>query len=690
MGALRRIDAVLQCQRGWLFCWVPVCMATGIGVYFLLKVEPAGWVYSLVGLGGLCLAGVALRAEHAPCGGGWAALFWGAALVAFGFCLAGYRANSVAAPVLSYRYYGPVEGRVVKIDRSASDAVRITLDKVRLAKIPPERQPPRVRISLHGPVAEVQPGQRVMTTANLSPPGGPVEPGGYDFRRQAWFDRLGAVGYTRVAVLTVVPAELGRAGLRVYALRMQLSQAVQKALGGDIGGVAAAITTGDRSGIDRPTMDALRASNLAHLLAISGLHMGLLAGFVFGSLRLGLAAIPWVALRWPTRKMAAVGALVAGAIYLALSGGSVATERAFVMVAVMLVAVLFDRRAISLRAVALAGFVVMVLRPETILGPGFQMSFAATVALVAVFGTLRDRGITLAGNPLKGALALFVSSAVAGAATAPVAAAHFNAIAVYGLAANLLSVPVMGTLVMPAAVLAAVLTPVGLGWLGLELMGLGLRWILFIANSVADLDGARRFVVSPPWEVLPLIAGGMLFVILWQGRARFIGLAPVALAFILWTQSERPTVLVADTGGLVGAMTDQGRALSRERGSGFVARVWLENDGDSADQWQAAQRWPNGGGTVLVWQGADNEILHIVGKRGAAQVTGCESRQILIASVPLDITGPCEIFDPRKLRETGSLAIGPEGVTTAMATVGDRLWSPDRKPRRTRRLAAGE
>ncbi|WP_121061689.1 ComEC/Rec2 family competence protein [Chachezhania antarctica] len=689
MGAIRGIDAIIQGQRGGLFCWVPVFMGTGIGVYFLLRAEPSGLAYGVVASAGAMAAIVAVRAQHTPYGGGWSAVFWALALVAFGFCLAGYRAHSVAAPVLKYRYYGPVEGRVVAIDRSSSDAVRITLDAVRLARIPPDRQPPRVRVSLHGPPADLQPGQRVMTTAFLSPPGGPVEPGGYDFRRQAWFDRLGAVGYTRVAVLTVAPAEVTRGGLWIYALRMRLSTAVQQALGGDVGGVAAAITTGDRSGIDRPTIDALRASNLAHLLAISGLHMGLLAGFVLGALRLGLSAIPWVALRWPTRKIAAAGALIAGAVYLALSGGSVATERAFVMVAVMLVAVLFDRRAISLRAVALAAVVVMVLRPESLLGPGFQMSFAATTALVAVFGTLRDRGITLAGHPLKAALALVTSSAVAGAATAPVAAAHFNAIAVYGLAANLLSVPVMGTLVMPAAVLAAVLTPVGLGWLGLELMGLGLRWILFVAHTVADLDGARRYVMSPPWQVLPLIAAGMLFLFLWKGRARLAGLAPVALAFVLWAGTERPSVLVADTGGLVGAMTPQGRALSRERGSGFVARVWLENDGDGADQWQAAQRWPGTGGRVQKLQAGGKEILHVIGKRGAAEVTGCVAGQILIASVPLDVTGPCEIYDTRRLTRTGSLSIGPDGVVSAMDRVGDRLWTP--KPRNAaRRLASGD
>ncbi|WP_348524108.1 ComEC/Rec2 family competence protein [Phaeobacter sp. J2-8] len=236
---------------------------------------------------------------------------------------------------------------------------------------------------------------------------------------------------------------------------------MQDALPGEIGAFAAAITTGDRSGMGEGTLKALRDTNLAHLLAISGLHMGLLAGFVFSVVRLAIAMVPFVALRLPGHRIAAVFALIAAASYLALSGGNVATERAFIMVAVALIAVVFNRRAISLRAVALAALIVLVLRPEALLGPGFQMSFAATTALVAVFNHLRGAP-EVVPRWLWAVLAVILSSAVAGFATAPVAAAHFNRIAQFGLVANLLTVPLMGILVMPAAVVAACLRLLGL------------------------------------------------------------------------------------------------------------------------------------------------------------------------------------------------------------------------------------
>jgi len=676
MRSLARIDSAILAQRGHLFPWTPVCLALGIGAYFAVSREP-GWIeYLTVAALGTTAATAALRWP-----GGWSALGWAAMLAALGFSLAGARAHHVAAPVLGWRYYGPVEGRIVALDRSASDALRITLDQVRLRNTRPERTPERVRLSLHSDhVSTLVPGARVMTTAHLSPPQGPVEPGGFDFRRHAWFKSLGAVGYTRVPVLMSGSAQHSGIGIRILDLRLSVSERIRAVLGGDAGGFAAAVTTGDRSGVSQETLRALRVSNLAHLLAISGLHMGLLAGFVFGALRLGLAAIPQIALRWPVRKLAAVGALVAASAYLALSGGNVATERAFVMVAVALVAVLVDRRAFSLRAVAMAALIVLALRPEALMGPGFQMSFAATTALVAVFGALRNLDMTRIPSVLRPVLGVVISSAVAGAATAPVAAAHFNMLAHYGLPANLLSVPLMGLIVVPGAVLAACLAPLGLEGIGLWMMGVALNWILGVAHWVTSLDGAQGNVISPGAAVLPVLALGLLWVMLWQGRGRWVGLAPAMIAVWMWTGAERPGILVSDTGGLVGIMTEKGRALSKPRGNGFVAQIWLENDGDGADQAQAASRWPAPEGRVRRFEVGKTKVVHVIGKRAASSVTSCAPDQIVIASVAFAPDGGCDVYDVDRLRKTGSLAVNSGQIVYARDLAGDRMWNR-RKPR---------
>ncbi|MFQ6548953.1 ComEC/Rec2 family competence protein [Aestuariibius sp. 2305UL40-4] len=670
------LDA-LQAQRGHLFLWVPVAFGTGIGGYFGAGVEPGLAAY--VGASALALLAVGLTWI---CGERWAPALVAVAVLLGGFVWAGARAHQVAEPVLGWRYYGPIEGRIVIIDRSQSDKTRLTLDGVVLSRVSPERTPARVRVSLHGEQGFItpEPGQRVMLTGHLSPPSGPVEPGGFDFQRMAWFDRLGAVGYTRTPVLESAPAVEGQAGLGIYRLRRAISDGVQDRIEGPAGGVAAAIMTGDRSGMDQATLEALRRSNLAHLLAISGLHMGLLTAFIFGLVRYGLALVPQVALSWPTKEIAAVAALVTGAGYLALSGGNVATERAFIMVAVMFAAVLVGRRAVTLRAVAIAAMIVLALRPEALLGPGFQMSFAATIALVVVFRAIRDVERSHVPRWLRPVGAVVLSSAVAGAATAPFSALHFNQIAHYGLIANLLTVPLMGVLVMPAAVLAACLAPFGLEGVGLWLMEIGLRWILFVAETVSGLDGAVGQVKTPMPVVLPILALGLLTIALWQGRGRWVGLGPALIAAFLWAETERPDLLVSESGGLIGVVTERGRALSRVRGDGFAARSWLENDGDGADQEAAHARagFVVEGKRVVADLGGWR-LMQVSGKVAAAGVQDCAGAMILVFNTELQRPDPCETFGPARLRETGALAIYKDGqavrIVTAREQAGWRPWN---------------
>ncbi|MBM2322723.1 MULTISPECIES: ComEC/Rec2 family competence protein [Marivita] len=663
------IPDMLLAQRGTLFPFAPVCLGTGIGLYFALRVEPPIWM-----LASLAVAGAGLLVWHMRSTSAYAPVICAVAMVALGLELAGTRAHLVAGPVIDWRYYGPVTGRVVDIDRSASDALRITLDRVWLTNVPLAETPTRVRLSLHSKILGIapEPGQTISTTAHLGPPGGAVEPGGFDFRRHAWFLRLGAVGYTRVPL--VLWEEAGHDRF-IFQTRMAISSRVQTALPGETGAFATAIITGDRSAIPQPVLQALRDTNLAHLLAISGLHMGLVSAFAFAVLRLGLLLTP-IGQRWPIKKIAAAGALVVAAVYLALSGGNVATERAFVMVAVMLLAIMVDRRAISLRAVALAAMIVLALRPEAMIGPGFQMSFAATTALVAVFGAIRDSRHDLPRHRiLRGVASVVMSSAVAGAATAPFAMAHFNQIAQFGLVANLLTVPLMGILVIPAAVLGILLMPFGLEALGLIPMGLGLEWILHIAQSLALWDGAVRPVMTPGTVVLPLITLGGLFVVLWQGRARLLGLVPLCVAVALWINAERPKVLVAEGGALVGVMTDRGRALSRSKGSGFIAEVWLENDGQGLDQRAAA----------ALWNTQNMPIQHIHGKRNAESYRGCTDGSLVIASADLPDkpkAANCAVFDAAALKGQGSLSItytdtGTWQIEKARDRSGARLWNDE-------------
>lgn len=703
---LRRLPVAV---RAGLMPWVPFWMSLGIGGWFWLPFEPGLMMYAACGLiacGALAICLFAPRAAER----GWLAwphvdalrlLGFSILIIAIGFGLAGFRSWSVAAPIMPYRYYGPVEGRVIEIDRSSSDRMRLTLDQVVLDDVSPEKMPVRIRISLFDSANLPVPGQRVMLTANLGPPNGPSEPGGFDFRRMAWFERLGAVGYSRSPVLTVEPPAAGGA-LALHRLRMQLADAMRARIGGQEGGVAAALMTGDRSGISEHTNDVMRASNLYHIISISGLHMSMLAGFVYAGLRLlGVVfqGITRTGSGGRTHKMAAGGALVAAAIYLWLSGGGVATDRAFLMVAVMLLAIIADRRAISLRTVAVAAILILMMSPDALTSAGFQMSFAATVALILSQGPWLKVSPYLPGWSKPIAM-LFVSSLVASLATSPIAAAHFGRMTQYGMLANLLVVPVVGAVVMPAGVIAGLLAPLGLAGPALWAMGLGVKWMLVVAEWISNLGGAVSYVPSPPWSVVPLLGVGACLALLAPVGASFgqlktvpyrrlVGVALMVAAGFLWMAEKRPLMLISAEGDAAAIVGPDGRVPSKQKGGSFAVKEWLESDGDPIDQERAADRPMWTGKTDariarLDTPDGPREIVHLTGKRAieiAAQY--CKAGSILVVnknvSAGFDKHAGCVVFDPSTLRNTGAIALGYHGsgflITSTQAASGNRPWS---------------
>jgi competence protein ComEC len=661
--------------RGLLFPWVPVLIGCGIGAWFSLAWEPGLPFYGLVFA--VLLAAIA--------GGLWGGDLARPAFVALG-CVAagvlacGLRLALVQAPMLQMPYRGPVQGRVVEIDRSQSDALRLTLDRVVLPDLPPDGTPLVVRISVRGSEPQVTPGEVVLLTADLSAPSGPAEPGGFDFRRMAFFDGLGAAGYTSSPV--VLWEEAAADEQWVNRLRSYLGHAIMSRAPGDGGAFAAGAITGDRSGISRQVVEDLRDSSLSHLLAISGMNMALLTGFVFMVLRYGLALVPPLALRVNAKKLAAVAAFGVALFYLLLSGANVATERAFLMVTVMLGAVLSDRRALTLRTLALSAVALLLWQPESLMEPGFQLSFAATGALIAGFGAL-DRQVMREKVPrwLIPTYTLILSSVVAGVATAPYAAAHFNRFADLGLLANLLTVPMM-SVVMGAGAVAALLAPLGLAAPAVWVMDMASRWILFVAHWISGLNGAVTAVPSPgPW-VLPLITLGGIWAMLTRGRLRWAGAVPILAAAGLWLMIQRPVLLISADGGLVGVQGAEGLALSKPRGGGFAAQTWLENEGELADQKQAALRpgfqgppgarsFAVGGvaGIALSGKGAEAALVEACGKAGLVVTT---------AEVPLGFEGTCRVIGPDLLSRTGALAgwVQQGQLMLYPSRNTSRAWSP--------------
>lgn len=509
----------------------------GAALYFLSAREPP--IHLILGALALSLAGL-IAARRFVLVYAVGIILAGAST---GLAAAALRTRMVAAPVMN-QTVGPVmlEGWVNAIE-PARKGVRVRLQVHAIAGMDRERMPKTVRLT-HTARLAVAPGRFVRCWAVLRPPPKASMPGEYDFQRHAWYDGLGAVGYVqgrcRGGTLGLPRGRLARPKQALQTLRRRLAVYVRQAAGTRAGGFAAALVSGDRSFMSHNDREALRGSGLAHLLAISGLHMGIVGGLVFLMSRKILALIEPLALRVPVQKLAAMNALLASIAYLVLSGGSVSTQRAFIMSAVIFGAVLFDRAAISLRSYAIAMIIVILLQPESVLSPGFQMSFAASGALIATYEAWsRRRGHrrAVSSRLIFTAQSLVVTSFVAAVATAPFALYHFDRVAGLGLLANVLAMPIISFVSAPAAGLALILAPFGLSEYGLAVFGKSLEWVLAIAHwcdefAPADLAPGKKM----PAISLGLFAVSLAMAVIAQGKARLLLALPFSGAAIwLWT-----------------------------------------------------------------------------------------------------------------------------------------------------------
>lgn len=426
--------------------------------------------------------------------------------------------------------------------------------------------------------------------ASLRPPPGPAVPGGYDFSRQMRFEGIGGSGFA-YAPPEVLESRGRTFKTRIEALRERVADRVVERLPGPTGAMAAALMTGKRERIPEANVEDLRDAGLAHLLAISGLHMGLVCGFLFWTLRSLLARSERLALSQPIKKWAALGALAGGAFYLALSGGAWSAQRAFIMAAIIFLAVLFDRRGISLRNAALAALVILVLRPEALLAPGFQMSFAAVVTLISAFSAIEERWPRPSDPGLLTKVLLFVTglmmtSLLAGAATSAFAAYHFGRVASYGLLGNMLAMPIVTIAVMPAMVLAMFLMPLGLDGPVLLLVGEGLGLVLAVSAWTADLPGAVAYV--PQWRPAGILAAsaGLLALSLLTAPWRVAGLFLLAAALPIGLSLPKPDVFVSRDIRNVGVVAgDAGAPLAilSARRDRFSVEAWLQALGAPPD-----------------------------------------------------------------------------------------------------------
>ena len=569
-----------------LFLWLPVFFGLGILAYFAADREPPLW--PALALAALLAAG-GLRA-HAQGRTGPARLCAAAAFLFAGFACAVFRTDFVAAPVLERPMTVKVTAFVESIDPRVGGA-RLFLRVGAIEGLEPLQTPVRLRVTMRGaPTFEA--GASIAATMRLSPPPRASEPSGYDFSRDAYFQRIGAVGSVLSRVQLAPPVAASPASQIVAWIdrgRNALTFRIAGVIGGASGAVAASLVTGKRGLIPEETNEALRGAGIYHVVSISGLHMVLAAGLFMWTLRAALAAFPGIVLRRPIKKWAAGFAMIGAVAYDLFSGAEVATERAMVMMLVLLGAVLFDRPALSMRNLAIAALIVLAREPSTLLGPSFQMSFAAVAGMIALFEKgPRDRDFAREAPPggfervRKVLFAMFATTLVASLATDPFATYHFHRLSAYGLIGNALTLPLVEFVVMPAAAIGVVASLFGLDAPVWWVMGQGVGFMTWVAEWVAQLPGAIRMTPAFSTAALLTMTMGIIWLTLWRSALRWLGgvfaLVGLALAFNM----QRPDIFIDARGGTLAWRGEEGRLHAlNEKANPFALAQWLAGDADT-------------------------------------------------------------------------------------------------------------
>jgi competence protein ComEC len=720
MKLLHFIADETAAQKIHIFLWAPVFLAIGIGVYFALMFEPPFWP----SLSFLFLTSCLLfLTRQYP---GRNALVLLMFLACLGFAAAQIRANILYTPILE-REIGPV--RVTATIEAVEEleegkGQRLLLVRPVIEKVPPEKTPIKIRLTKRKE-DDFSPGQRVTLLVNLNPPSPPVAPGAFDFQRYMYFQQIGAVGFIYKTIeifpLTtktprlqedcdkplvswclggfnfyLIPAFAGMTmdgyWESIETLRNTIASRIRSVIEPSTAPMSVAFVTGHRAAISEDDNQAMRDSGLAHLISISGIHIGLFSAFIFFIARFLMACVPGMAIRHPIKKYAAVLGFMGAAFYTVLAGGSVPTIRSLIMTALVYAAIMLDRSPISLRLLAASAFVLLLMAPESLVSASFQMSFAAMTALIVVFDGLRSRWSSWYAQAgvlrefLLYLLGVCATTIIASAATAPFSLFHFQQFAIYSLLANVLAAPVTSFIIMPAIVISLFAMPFGLDWLPLKALEIGMSAILWIAHWVATLPHAALYVAAWPMAALIFTVCGMLFFALWQGRMRWMGAIPVLIgAFFIYT-ARMPDVLISDDFKLMAYQSDDGFLHSSSLNKNKFAREnWERLMGLPKN---SSQAWPKEGreGNIVcdAWAcrlDLKGNRISFVKKPSAAQ-DECAWAGLVVAfdKLPEGVCGNlADSLDKYNGYDSGSHAVYADKngirIETARDYRGDRLWS---------------
>ncbi len=560
--------------------WLPVFIALGIALYFSLPYEPD--IYLVSGISFILWLCVTFsRYSKGSSTKPWLCLIV-LTLISSGVSLATIHSFIVRTPVLNYEI-GPrfIEGSIVSIEPS-SPGQRYILGNLGDRGFKNQPIPKYIRLRSNIRQKDIEVGERIRARVVLKPPTQPLLPSGFNFARYAYYKQIGAVGYIWGKVESIGNDPNGPLRMDLFwnGLRNKIVQKIETHLEDDERDLAITFLTGQKGGISNKAKNNIRKAGLAHLLAISGLHMGLVAGIIFFSLRLFMASIQPLALNYPIKKISALLTLIICYGYLELIAMPLSAQRAYMMAGVSLLAIILDRQAISMRTVSVAALVLLVLTPEVLISASFQLSFAAVIALVAVFEYYdkNERSKSLLVRILVGLKVTVICSLIASLATAPFVLYHFHSLPLFGILANLIAVPFTALVLMPLVLLSYVLMPFGLEGLSLVPLGWAFKFLLWLAELVASIPKGQLKVSAFPVEYLALVSLGGLWICLIKHPMRILGAIPIVIFILFLGITERRLDVVVDgKTGLIAIRRDNELFINHTRKARFTSKVWKQN-----------------------------------------------------------------------------------------------------------------
>ena len=533
--------------------WLAVGFAAGVLAWFAL---PAvfDWLALIVGCAGIGLAALSVMAADGRFPVLRQAIVAMAVMVALGCATVWTKSTIVGVEAIARPMVAQLRGTVLsREERPADQRLRLVL----ATREPETGRAIRVRLNL--PLEQdqpaLQPGALVRVKARLMPPAPPMLPGSYDFARAAWFAGLAATGSITGPVVVERAGE-GRGWLA--GLRARLSDHVLERLPGPAGGIAAALASGDRGAIAKADDAAMRDAGLAHLLSISGLHVSaVIAAAWFMAMKL-LALFPALALRVRLPLVAAGTGALAGLFYTLLTGAEVPTVRSCIGALLVLAALALGREPLSLRMLAVAALAVMVLWPEAVVGPSFQMSFAAVIAIIALHGSAPVRAFLAPREESwlirtgRSLVMLLATGLAIELALMPIGLFHFHRAGVYGSLVNVVAIPLTTFVSMPAIALGLMLDAVRLGapawWVADQAIGA----MLALAHWVSERPGAVTSLPAMGRGSIALFVAGGLWLALWRGRVRLLGLIALGAGALSLAFLRPPDLLVSGDGQHIG------------------------------------------------------------------------------------------------------------------------------------------